>query len=61
MADRACIRCSYVSFDKTCPLCGSETSSNWTGLVVIVDPEDSMLAEELNVETPGRYAIKVRK
>jgi DNA-directed RNA polymerase subunit E" len=61
MAERACKRCNYVSFDKTCPICGTETSADWTGLIVVVDPENSALAGELNIEIPGRYALKVRK
>ncbi len=61
MAERACTRCNYISFEKTCPLCGTETSSDWTGLIVVVDPAESQLAEELNINSPGRYALKVRK
>lgn len=61
MAERACKRCNYVSFEKTCPLCGTETSSVWTGLIVVVDPDESQLAQELNINSPGRYALKVRK
>ncbi len=62
MVERACIRCNYISNDeKVCPLCGSETSSKWTGLIVVVDPDESQLATELNINSPGRYALKVRK
>ncbi len=61
MAERACKRCKYISFEKTCPYCGTETTSDWTGLIVVVDPEDSELAQELNINSPGRYALKVRK
>lgn len=61
MAEKACPRCNYVSFEKTCPLCGTETSDNWTGLIVVVDPDESDLAKELNINSPGRYALKVKK
>lgn len=61
MAERACPGCNYVSFEKTCPLCGAETSADWTGLIVVIDPDESQLAQELNITTPGRYALKVRK
>lgn len=61
MAERACPRCNYVTFDNVCPLCGTETSSNWTGLIVVIDPDESRLAKELNINSPGRYALKVRK
>ena len=61
MAERACKRCNYVSFENTCPLCGTETTPEWTGLIVVVDPEDCALAQELDINSPGRYALKVRK
>ena len=61
MAERACPRCNYVSFDKTFTLCGTETSADWTGLIVVIDPDESELAQELNITSPGRYALKVRK
>lgn len=61
MAERACPRCNYVTFDKACPLCGTDTSSDWTGLIVVLDPDESKLAKELNINSPGRYALKVRK
>ena len=62
MAERACIRCKYIVNDtKECPLCGSETSSKWSGMIVVIDPEESELASQLNINSPGRYALKVRK
>lgn len=61
MAERACKRCNYVSFENNCPLCGTETTTDWTGLIVVVDPEDCELAQELDINSPGRYALKVRK
>lgn len=61
MAERACQRCKYISYDKKCPICDSETSSDWSGLIVVTDPDNSKLAEELNITLPGRYALKVNK
>ena len=34
-------------------------SSDWTGYVIIVNPERSEIAARLQVEKPGRYALKV--
>ena len=34
-------------------------SSDWTGYVIIVNPERSEIAKRLQVEKPGRYALKV--
>jgi DNA-directed RNA polymerase subunit E" len=61
MAERACPRCKYISYDRNCPLCGTETSSEWNGLIVVTDPDNSTLAKELNINSPGRFALKVRK
>ena len=49
MAERACPRCRCVTFDKVCPLCKTETSSDWTGLIVVLNPDESDLAKELNI------------
>lgn len=61
MAERACISCKYISQEKVCPLCGSNTSPDWNGLIAVVSPDQSRLAEELNITLPGRYALEVRK
>ena len=61
MAERACPRCKRVTLDKVCPVCGTNTSDNWTGLIVVIDPDESDLAKELNINIPGRYALKVRE
>ena len=34
-------------------------SSDWTGYVVIMDPSRSEIANRLNIEYPGNYALKV--
>ena len=34
-------------------------SSDWTGYVIIVNPERSEIAKRLQVDKPGRYALKV--
>jgi len=30
------------------------------GIVVIVDPENSLIAQKLNINKAGKYALKVR-
>ena len=61
MAEKACLKCNLITFEDQCPLCDSKTTTNWTGLIVILDPDNSRLAKELNIEVPGRYALKVRE
>lgn len=44
-----------------CPNCGStDISDDWSGLVIVFDPEHSDVAKKLGITKPGRYAIKVR-
>ncbi|MDO5826601.1 MAG: DNA-directed RNA polymerase subunit E'' [Methanosphaera sp. rholeuAM130] len=61
MAEKACPRCKIISFEDECPLCGYKTSNNWNGLIVILDPDNSGLAKELNITVPGRYALRVKE
>lgn len=57
---RACKNDHFLSEDNLCPLCGSPTSKNWSGLLTILKPEDSELAKAMNIQQPGTYALKVR-
>lgn len=58
----ACRECHYVVRDADeCPACGSSSmSDDWKGYVVIVDPENSEIAEKMEVSSKGKYALKVR-
>jgi DNA-directed RNA polymerase subunit E" len=62
MAEKACKDCNRLVEDETeCPVCkGNDLSENWSGLVVIYDPEESDIADKLDITTPGRYAIRVK-
>ncbi len=57
---RACKECHFLSDESICPSCGSPTSKNWSGMLTILDPEESELAAAMNIEKPGTYALKVR-
>lgn len=59
---KACKKCgALVSSDaNVCPVCGStEFTTNWEGMVIIIDPERSELARELMITKAGAYAIRV--
>ena len=56
----ACTVCKLISDKDQCPNCGNTTSDNWSGLLIIVDPEESELAHEMNIEVPGEYCLRVR-
>jgi len=58
----SCGECHLVLNDDVdqCPHHPSaQVSSDWTGYVIIVNPERSEIAKRLQVERPGRYALKV--
>ncbi len=35
-------------------------SDDWTGYVIVLDPNDSEIAKRLNINKPGKYALRVR-
>lgn len=62
MPDRACVECKRIVKSGTeCPICkGNDLTTAWKGLIIIYDPEHSELAEQVGVDTPGSYAIRVK-
>ena len=66
---KACRACHYLTNESMCPNCKSTSlSTSFTGIVVILpgkslhdDPrKDSYVASRLNIDKPGKYALKVR-
>ena len=56
-----CRECHRVVEGEACVICGTANlSEDWTGYVVIIDPEHSDIAKKMNITLPGRYALKVR-
>jgi DNA-directed RNA polymerase subunit E" len=61
LRDRACKTCRKIVKGQTCPNCKTYTLSyEFDGLVIINDPENSKIANKLNVTDKGKYALKVR-
>lgn len=61
MMRKACKNCHQIVDGKVCPACkGTSFSNDWTGYVVVIDPENSEIAKRLNINTPGKYALRVR-
>ncbi|WP_436903678.1 transcription elongation factor subunit Spt4 [Halovenus halobia] len=65
MADRlVCRDCHRIQQNEeieACVACGSTSlTEDWAGYVVISHPEESDIAEEMEVTEPGQYALKVR-
>lgn len=61
MTEKACRSCKAISMGSICPNCKSTNlSDDWSGLVIIFDPENSEIAKKMGVDKPGRYAIRIR-
>jgi DNA-directed RNA polymerase subunit E" len=58
---RACRNCKNITEENVCPVCkGTEFSDDYSGILVVLDPENSILAEKLEAKEPGTYALKIR-
>jgi DNA-directed RNA polymerase subunit E" len=60
MVTKACTRCHRIMEDEKCAICNLATSKNWSGFLIVVDPENSGIAKELQIQLPGKYALRVR-
>lgn len=61
MSERACASCHYLTKEGVCPKCRtSSLSDDYSGLVIVFDPENSAIAKAMNIKEKGRYALKVR-
>ncbi len=61
MVDRACRNCRLISDRNACPDCKStDLSDDFSGLVVVFDPENSAIAKAMNIKKKGRYAVRIR-
>jgi DNA-directed RNA polymerase subunit E" len=58
---KACKVCHVMTTKSHCPFCKSTNlSESFSGLVLIFDPENSIIAQKLNINKPGEYALQVR-
>lgn len=60
MVTKACTRCHRLMEEERCAVCNVASSKNWSGFLIVVNPENSQIAEELNISLPGEYALRVR-
>lgn len=61
MSERACANCHFITKENVCPKCKSASSSeDYSGLVIMFEPEDSAIAKAMSIKDKGRYALKVR-
>jgi len=61
MSEKACSTCHFITRENICPKCKtSSLSDDFSGLVIVFNPENSAIAKAMNVKEKGRYALKVR-
>jgi DNA-directed RNA polymerase subunit E" len=60
---KACTKCKLLVEPEVevCPNCGSRNfSTDWEGMIIVLDPEKSEIAKLIGASKSGKYAIKVR-
>ena len=61
MNEKACANCHFITKESVCPKCrGTSFSDDFSGIVIVFDPEGSVIAKAMNIKEKGRYALKVR-
>jgi DNA-directed RNA polymerase subunit E" len=61
MSEKACPTCHFLTKENKCPKCRtSGLSDDFSGLVIVFEPESSAIAKAMNIKEKGRYALKVR-
>ncbi len=60
MAQKVCKACRAIFEEAQCPNCQSqEHAENFKGKVIITNPEQSEIAQHLNIKRKGTFAIKI--
>ena len=61
LSEKACTNCHFITKENVCPKCHSTSfSEDYSGLVVMFDPDNSAIAKAMNIKEKGKYALKVR-
>ena len=61
MNKKACANCHFITKDNICPKCRSKSlSEDFSGIVIMFNPENSAIAKAMSIKEKGRYALKVR-
>lgn len=61
MNEKACSECHSITTGNVCPKCKATTlSDDFSGIVIIFDPEGSAIAKAMRIKEKGRYALRVR-
>lgn len=58
---KACKICNAIYEGAKCPKCESkESTESFKGRIVVLNPENSEIAQKLNIKSKGNFAIKTR-
>jgi len=58
---KACKICNTIYEGEKCPKCGSkESTEGFKGRIVVLNPEQSEIAQKLELKNKGNFAIKTR-
>ncbi|MEE8132916.1 MAG: transcription elongation factor subunit Spt4 [Nitrososphaerales archaeon] len=58
--EMACRKCKAITSGKVCSICkSSDLTPDWSGILLIVQPENSQVAKTMNITKKGKYALKV--
>lgn len=61
MTEKACRQCHTITTGTLCPKCKTATlSDDFSGLIIIIDPDKSEMAKVMGIKEKGRYALRVR-
>lgn len=61
MSEKACRDCHVIATGSICPNCNTPSlSDDFSGLVIVFDPEVSAIAKVMKISKKGRYALRVR-
>ena len=58
---KACKICNTIYEEDKCPKCDSrESTDNFKGRIVVLNPEQSEIANKLNLKSKGNFAMRTR-
>jgi RNA polymerase subunit RPABC4/transcription elongation factor Spt4 len=58
--EKICKNCKTIYEDTKCPNCQSEDfAENFKGKITMLNPEQSEIAQHLNIKKKGSFAIKI--
>ncbi len=61
LKQRACRNCRLLIYGSVCPNCKSTSlTDDYSGLLIVIDPEKSEIAKKAEITKSGRYTLKVR-